>query len=41
MKNENNVMEYSTPVCNVLSISTQTVICGSETEKVTETSGEW
>ena len=41
MKNENKVMEYNAPVCNVLSVSTQTVICGSETEKVTETPGEW
>lgn len=32
---------YDTPLCEVLSVSTQNVICGSETEKVTETQGEW
>lgn len=32
---------YDTPVCKVLSVGTQGVICGSETEKVTETNGEW
>lgn len=28
---------YNAPVCVVLAIGTQSVICGSETEKVTET----
>ena len=32
---------YNAPICEVLSIGTQSVICGSETEKVTETNGEW
>lgn len=40
MENE-SVMEYTTPVCDVLSVGIQSVICGSETEKVTETQGEW
>ena len=38
---KNNVMEYDAPVCNVLAVGPQSVICGSETEKVTETEGEW
>ncbi|MBQ7254324.1 MAG: hypothetical protein IJS30_06600 [Bacteroidales bacterium] len=43
MKNGNmsKAGEYSAPVCVVLSVGTQSVICGSETEKVTETQGEW
>lgn len=32
---------YNAPVCEVLSIGTQSVICGSQTEKVTETEGSW
>ena len=39
--NRSKAMEYNTPVCEVLSAGTQSVICGSETEKVTETEGEW
>ena len=34
-------MEYNAPICNVLSVSTQTEICRNETEKVTEAPGEW
>ena len=41
MKNDNQSREYSAPACVVLSVGTQSVICGSETEKVTETPGEW
>ena len=40
-ENLSKAMEYSAPVCVVLSVGTQSVICGSETEKVTETPGEW
>ena len=32
---------YNAPACEVLSIGAQSVICGSETEKVTETEGQW
>lgn len=32
---------YDTPLCEVLSVSTQNVICGSETEHVGEKEGEW
>lgn len=38
---KNKGMEYDAPVCEVLSVGTQSVICGSETERVTETPGEW
>ena len=43
MKNDirSKAMEYNTPVCEVLSVGIQSVICSSETEKVTETEGEW
>ncbi|MBR3744509.1 MAG: hypothetical protein IKN31_05300 [Bacteroidales bacterium] len=34
-------MTYSAPMCEVLSVGSQSVICSSETEKVTETQGEW
>ena len=32
---------YSSPICQVIDVDTQSVICASETEKVTETDGEW
>lgn len=38
---KNNVKEYDAPVCSVLSVGTQSIICSSETEKVGETEGQW
>ena len=32
---------YASPICQVIDVDTQSVICASETEKVTETDGEW
>ena len=32
---------YSSPICQVINVDTQGVICASETEKVTEIEGEW
>lgn len=32
---------YTPPVCQVILVGTQRVICGSETESVGETDGEW
>lgn len=40
MKNE-KYMEYEAPVSEEIYVGTQSVICTSETEKVTETEGEW
>lgn len=33
--------EYDAPLCEVLYFGSQSVICSSETEKVTETEGQW
>ena len=47
MKNNNFSTEnaeaksYAPPICQVIDVDTQSVICASETEKVTETDGEW
>ena len=47
MKNNNFSTEnveaksYASPICQVIDVDTQSVICASETEKVTETDGEW
>ena len=47
MKNNNFSTEnaeaksYSSPICQVIDVDTQRVICASETEKVTETDGGW
>ena len=32
---------YASPICQVIDVCTQRVICASETEKVTETESEW
>ena len=32
---------YAPPICQVIDVGTQRVICASETEKVTETESEW
>ena len=32
---------YDAPACEVLFLGTQSIICSSETEKVTETEGQW
>lgn len=32
---------YAPPVCDVIIVGTQRVICGSETETVGEIEGEW
>ena len=32
---------YESPVCRVISVGTNRVICGSETEIVGEDEGEW
>ena len=32
---------YASPICQVIDVGIQRVICGSETEKVTEIEGEW
>ena len=32
---------YASPVCNEFIVGPQRIICGSETEKVEETDGEW
>ena len=32
---------YAPPICQVIDVDTQRVICASETEKVTETDGGW
>lgn len=47
MKNNNFSTEnaeaksYAPPICQVIDVDTQRVICASETEKVTETDGGW
>ena len=47
MKNNNFSTEnaeaksYASPICQLIDVDTQRVICASETEKVTETDGEW
>ena len=47
MKNNNFSTEnteaksYASPICQVIDVDTQRVICASETEKVTETESEW
>lgn len=47
MKNNNFSAEnaeaksYVSPICQLIDVDTQRVICASETEKVTETDGEW
>ena len=47
MKNNNFSTEnaeaksYVSPICQLIDVDTQRVICASETEKVTETDGEW
>ena len=47
MKNNNFSTEnaeaksYSSPICQVIDVDTQGVICASETEKLTEIEGEW
>ena len=47
MKNNNFSTEnaeaksYASPICQVIDVDTQSVICASETEKVTETDGGW
>ena len=32
---------YAPPICQVIDVDTQRVICASENEKVTETDGGW
>ena len=32
---------YASPICQIIYVDTQSVICASETEKVTETESEW
>lgn len=32
---------YAPPICEVIPVGTQMVICASETETVGETEGEW
>ena len=32
---------YASPICQVIDVGIQRVICASETEKVTEIEGEW
>ena len=47
MKNNNFSTEnaeaksYVSRICQLIDVDTQRVICASETEKVTETDGEW
>ena len=47
MKNNNFSTEnaeaksYASPICQLIDVDTQRVICASETEKVGETEGEW
>lgn len=41
MKQSMKTNAYFAPSCEVLSVGTQSVICSSETEKVTETEGQW
>ena len=47
MKNNNFSTEnaeaksYASPICQIIYVDTQSVICASVTEKVTETDGEW
>ena len=47
MKNNNfstknaEAKSYAPPICQVIDVDTQSVICASETEKVTETDGKW
>ena len=36
-----DVQVYTSPVCEVILVGTQRVICASETEKVTDEDGEW
>ena len=47
MKNNNFSTEnveaksYASPICQVIDVDTQRVICASGTERVTETDGKW
>ena len=47
MKNNNFSTEnteaksYASPICQVIDVDTQRVICASGTERVTENEGEW
>ena len=41
MKTIVDVQSYISPVCKVILVGTHQVFCGSETEKVNETDGEW
>jgi len=36
-----DIKRYASPICVVTLVETQRVICGSETETVGETDGEW
>ena len=36
-----DIQVYNTPVCEVILVGTQRVICASETERVGEIEGEW
>lgn len=40
-KEDADIQVYTPPVCQVILVRTPRVICGSETEKVTEIEGEW
>lgn len=41
IRNDNLSEVYASPASEVVFVNTQGVICTSETEKVTETEGEW
>lgn len=47
MRNDNlsiglgEVKVYYSPVCEVIFVGTQKVVCASETEKVDDNEGEW
>ena len=40
-KTSADIQAYTPPVCEVILVGTQRVICASETETVGETEGEW
>ena len=40
-KESAGIQSYAPPVCTVIIVGTQRVICGSETETVGEVDGEW
>lgn len=40
-KESAGIQSYAPPVCKVILVGTQRVICTSETENVGETEGEW